>query len=429
MSDSESPFEREPNAFDGESSDDQGETNSEAPIPLVVVYSTDSHADVNQHCEFQMGDTWVPDEHTSHQSETSTSSLGEATAEPFSQLSVSIVHQGNPRVPIGMPKEHLFGIDYLELNKMTVREPVKLRAEYYIPDSVKMRIPGPTESLSSPEDGGSVVITTCHAEDTRPNRECSRPIQSQLLVALMRVIVAFGIAKEGEPSYEQFSYLYSIIKSKSADHGGWVQANYLRASKRGHFVSTVSTSQKSYRNQRVLLSGNWESPSGMLVPFTFPLLSRLSQPNPTQSEIRQVDKLRLKVPAADRVYSGFLFTENLIRARLVSPTEMTDAKRFAEAKRTNESSKRCLMMGLKEKKKIRQPESVLVQTAEVDPEDQTLADWLRQLSAEPVPSGAAEADSPSKRGRATEVAASKAAKKRPITVADEDIKGCLCCRG
>ncbi|CAL8169204.1 unnamed protein product [Prunus armeniaca] len=378
MSDSESPFEREPNAFDGESFDDKKDTNSEAvsldveggkdtdveilnegtssvpthgigkglmtrqPVPLVVVYSNDSHAGVNQHCEFQMGDTWVPDEHTSHQSETSTSVRGEATAEPFSQLSVSIVHQGNPRVPIGVPKVHLFGIDYLELNKMTIREPVKLRAEYYIPDSVKMRIPGPTESLSNPEDGGSVVVTTCRAEDTRPNRECSRPIQSQLLVALMRVIVAFGIAKEGEPSYKQFSYLYSVIKSKSADHGGWVQANCLRASKRGHFVSAVSTSQKSWRNRQVLLSGNWESPSGMLVlPDCRYVISmsigKLKQPNPTQSEIRQVDKLRLKVPAADSVYSGFLFTRNLIRARLVSPTEMTDTRRFAEAKRTNES--------------------------------------------------------------------------------------------
>lgn len=55
-------------------------------------------------------------------------------------------------------------------------------------------------------------------------------------VPLMGVVTAFGMAGKGEPSYEQFSYLYSVTKSKSVDHGGWVQAN---------FVSAVPTSQKS----------------------------------------------------------------------------------------------------------------------------------------------------------------------------------------
>ncbi|CAL2277637.1 unnamed protein product [Prunus armeniaca] len=67
-------------------------------------------------------------------------------------------------------------------------------------------------------------------------------------VALMGVVAAFDIAEEGEPSYEQFTYLYSITKSKSADHGGWVQANNFKTSERGHFVSFVPTSQKSWRN-------------------------------------------------------------------------------------------------------------------------------------------------------------------------------------
>lgn len=56
---------------------------------------------------------------------------------------------------------------------------------------------------------------------------------------------------------------------------------------------------------------------------------------------------------------------------------VTDARRSAEAKRMDESSKKRLMMGLKEKKKRRQPEAISVQTPEVDPEDQTLVDRLR----------------------------------------------------
>ncbi|CAL8112837.1 unnamed protein product [Prunus armeniaca] len=88
MSDSKSPFEREPNAFDGETLDDQWDTSSEAvslgaeggedtyveilsegpssipthcirkglmtrqPVPLDVVYHDGSHVSVNQHYEF-----------------------------------------------------------------------------------------------------------------------------------------------------------------------------------------------------------------------------------------------------------------------------------------------------------------------------------------------------------------------------------------
>lgn len=58
-----------------------------------------------------------------------------------------------------MPKEPLFGVDYLGPNKITEQEIAKYRAEYRIPDSVRMRIPGPTESLSKPKDGEVVFFT------------------------------------------------------------------------------------------------------------------------------------------------------------------------------------------------------------------------------------------------------------------------------
>ncbi|CAL8101598.1 unnamed protein product [Prunus armeniaca] len=141
MSDSESPFESESNAFNGELSNDQWDTNSEAvslgaeggedtnveiigeganfvpthdiekglmtrqPIPLAVVYRDGSYAGVDQYCELQTGDTQVPDEHTSHQPETSTSGRGAA----------AVGHSSQPR--------------------MTEPELAKIRAEYLIPDS------------------------------------------------------------------------------------------------------------------------------------------------------------------------------------------------------------------------------------------------------------------------------------------------------
>ncbi|CAL8992510.1 unnamed protein product [Prunus brigantina] len=333
MSDSESPFESETNAFEGESSNGLFDSDSEAIVNFGAEDGEDTDVEI----------------------------LGEGTAsvlthdigkglmgrqpEPLAAVYRDGSHFGiDLKGEFGVPKEHLFGVNYLGPNKITEWEIAKYRAEYRILDSVRMRILCPTESLSKSKDG---------EVDTSPD-------QPQLLVALMGVVTTFGMAGEREPSYEQFSYLYSVTKSKSANHVGWVQANCLWATELGHFVIAVPTSQKSWRNRRVLLSGDGESPSGQLVcfpiPTTFQVASKLKQPIPTQSEIRQIDRVRCKVPAVERVYPQFLFTANLIEAKLVDPAEMTDERRAAEAKRMNESSNRRLMMGLQGKKAKRQAE-------------------------------------------------------------------------
>ncbi|CAL8995267.1 unnamed protein product, partial [Prunus brigantina] len=307
----------------------------------------------------------VPGEtRAARQSEASTSGRGESVAGPSSRPKVSVIFPDNPRVPMGVPKEHLLGVDYLGPNMITEREIAKYRQWYFIPDSVKMRIPIPTESLSKPKDGEVVFFTDMFLQGVRlPLQPAVQKILAMIgyapgqfnpnfWVALMGVVTAFGMAGLGEPSYEQFSHLYSITRSKTTDHGGWVQANCLKAAERGHFVSHVPTSQKSWRNRRVLLSGDWESPSGspvrFHVPTTFqiagwskspsvglvffflnfigdlPLLlsaGKLKQPVAGQAEIWQIDQVRLKVPAEERVYPKFLFTPNLIKAQLVNPAE------------------------------------------------------------------------------------------------------------
>ncbi|CAL8993967.1 unnamed protein product, partial [Prunus brigantina] len=349
MSDTESDlgsgFESgEPNAYDGESSDGLFDTDSggrapdaedgsdtdveilaecssaapshgigkgfmKAPVPLMTVYSDGRQV------------PGVPGEtRAARQSEASTSGRGESVAGPSSRPKVSVIFPDNPRVPMGVPKEHLFGVDYLGPNMITEREIAKYRQWYFIPDSVKMRIPIPTESLSKPKDGEVVFFTDMFLQGVRlPLQPAVQKILAMIgyapgqfnpnfWVALMGVVTAFGMAGLGEPSYEQFSHLYSITRSKTTDHGGWVQANCLKAAERGHFVSHVPTSQKSWRNRRVLLSGDWESPSGSPVRF------HLKQPVAGQAEIRQIDQVRLKVPAEERVYPQFLFTPNLIKA-------------------------------------------------------------------------------------------------------------------
>ncbi|CAL8089456.1 unnamed protein product [Prunus armeniaca] len=190
----------------------------------------------------------------------------------------------------------------------------------------------------------------------------------------MGVVTAFILAGEGAPSYEQFSHLYSVTKLKSTNHGGWVQANCLKAIERDHFVSAVPTSQKTWKKRRVLLSGDWESPLGhpvrFHIPTTFQIAGRPSyrSPSATQAEIRQIERVRLKVPTVERVYPKFFFTPNVIKAQLVNPAKMTEERRAAEAKRMNESSKRHLMLGLQgKKKKSRQPEAVPTSSGGVDP--------------------------------------------------------------
>ncbi|CAL2265790.1 unnamed protein product [Prunus armeniaca] len=457
MSDSESFSEREPNAFDEESSDGLFDSDVEAvgpdaeegsdtdveilgerpspvpihgigkglmtaPVPLSIVYSDGRHVGLG-----------APGEASgSHQPEASTSGRGEAATEPSNQPRVSVVYPGNPRVPMGVPKELVFGVDYLEPNRIIEREIAKFRAEYFIPDSVGMRIPLSTESLSSPKEGEVVFFTDVLLQGVRlPLQPAVQRILAQIgyapgqfnpnfWVALMGVVTAFGMAGEGEPSYEQFSHLYSITKSKCADHGGWVQANCLKAAERGHFVNAVPTSQKTWRKQRALLSGDWESPSGhpvrFHIPTTFQIAGKLKQPSTTQAEVRQIERVRLKVPAVERVYPKFLFTANLIKARLVNPAEMTEERKAAEVKRMNESSKRRLMLGMQGKKKGRQASTAPAPSGGVDPDDLTLNERRRQMQAESTRAEATEAGPSPGRVPPTEGTSSKAAGKRPFTV-------------
>lgn len=195
MSNSESPYDNEPNTFDRESSDNQRDTNSEAlgfnsaesedaevevikerakvvpsigrrsvrptdgAVPLAVIPCDVNCASISQYCKFLMRDTQLPDRHASYHLEASTSSRGVAVAESSYRPVVTVVQQGNPRVPMGQPKELLFRVDYLEPNKLTEVELAKYRVEYQIPDFVKWRIPWPTESLSNPKDGKVAFFT------------------------------------------------------------------------------------------------------------------------------------------------------------------------------------------------------------------------------------------------------------------------------
>ncbi|CAL2256642.1 unnamed protein product [Prunus armeniaca] len=260
----ESDYSRSPRAFDGETasksttagldSADFEETKREVPEVSTDSGSTSS-------VEVVGADGSRPS--------TSGRRVGEAegdvtVADP--REGVLTVVTGRQRIPMAKPKDLVFGVDHLEPNIMTKAEVAKIRALYNIPESVKMRIPGPLESLSNPK-GEVVFFTDVFKHGLRlPLRHSMQKVLAafgyapwqfnpNLWITLLGTITAFGIAGEGEPSYEKFAHLYSVTRAKSADQGGWVQSNCLAAGQRGHFVVGVPSSQKTWRRHRVLVSG------------------------------------------------------------------------------------------------------------------------------------------------------------------------------
>ncbi|CAL9007051.1 unnamed protein product [Prunus brigantina] len=210
-----------------------------------------------------------------------------------------------------------------------------------------MRIPEPLESLSNPK-GEAVFFTDVFKHGLRlPLRHSVQKILAAIgyapgqfnpnfWITLLGTITALGIAGEGEPSYEQFAHLYSVMRAKSADQGGWVQSNCLAAGQRGHFVVGVPTLQKTWRRHRVLVSGAWESAPGVIVerhiPTTFQTIVSLKRPIATKREIEVIERVRSVIPEDERFHKTLLDFKNLYRAGLISGPEYLRRKKEEEEK-------------------------------------------------------------------------------------------------
>ncbi|CAL8991544.1 unnamed protein product [Prunus brigantina] len=345
MSDTESDYSRSPRAFDGETasesttegldSADFEETERGAPEVSIESGSTSSVEVVGV-----------------NGAQPSTSGRQAGEAEEYVSVAdpgegVLTVVRGPQRIPMARPTELVFGVDHLEPNVMTEADLAKIRALYNIPDSVKMRIPEPLEKLSKPA-GETVFFTDVFKHGLRlPLRHSVQKIlvaigyapgqfNPNFWITLLGTITAFGIAGEGEPSYEQFAHLYSVTRAKSADQGGWVQSNCLAAGQRGHFVVGVPTLQKTWRRHRVLVSGAWESAPGVIVerhiPTTFPTIVSLKPPIATKREIEVIERVRSLIPEEDRSHKTLLDFKNLYKAGLISGPEYLRRKKEEEEK-------------------------------------------------------------------------------------------------
>ncbi|CAL8114253.1 unnamed protein product [Prunus armeniaca] len=155
-------------------------------------------------------------------------------------------------------------------------------------------------------------------------------------ITLLRTITTFNIVGEEDPSYEQFAHLYSVTRAKSADQGGWVQSNCLAARQRGHFVVGVPSSQKTWRQHRVLMSGAWESAPGVIVerhiPTSFQTIVSLKRPIATKREIEVIERVRSRISEEGRFHKALLDYKNLYKAGLICELEYVRRKEEEEEK-------------------------------------------------------------------------------------------------
>ncbi|CAL2257611.1 unnamed protein product [Prunus armeniaca] len=150
MSDTESDYSGSPRAFDGESTSESSiarldsadfEETEGGEVPEV---STDT---------VSTSSVEVVGTENAHLS-TSGRRMGEAEADVSvadPREGVLTMVTGRQRIMIAKPKDLVFGVDHLKPNVLTEAEVAKIRALYNIPESIKMRILGPLESLSNPK--------------------------------------------------------------------------------------------------------------------------------------------------------------------------------------------------------------------------------------------------------------------------------------
>ncbi|CAL8076804.1 unnamed protein product [Prunus armeniaca] len=207
-----------------------------------------------------MRGTRVPKEHTSHQSEPSTSGRGKTAAEPISCRGYA-PGQYNPNFLEALMGGSLHSV---------------------LPEKGSLPISSSPTCIVSPSP--RVPITE----------------------------VGFRPTVSGLPSGGISSVSCRLLRSL----GGIGRCFCLAIRNRLQERPSVSTFPSLSR----LPVGHWHADQ-QVINMSFPerflvvlycLVGKLKQSRPTQSEIRHVDKVRLKVPVAERVYLRFLFTENLI---------------------------------------------------------------------------------------------------------------------
>ncbi|CAL2266567.1 unnamed protein product [Prunus armeniaca] len=123
----------------------------------------------------------------------------------------------------------------------------------------------------------------------------------------------------GEPTFEQFMYLYSILKQQG--NFGWVEANCRKAKEMGYFISWMPSTQKSWRNRWCLAYGDWECPLGKTVtkdiPTHFQSIGSMKWGPISKGKEDEVERVRLLLSETELEYRNLVTQENLLESGLL----------------------------------------------------------------------------------------------------------------
>ena len=167
------------------------------------------------------------------------------------------------------------GVPLPRRNTLTEAKLAQLRKDFDVPAFVGLRLPTEADVVRYSADGSVMIFTDMYRHGFRlPFHPWVQMMLAKLgyapgqynpnfWILLHGVYIAWWLAGLGEPTFEQFMYLYSI--SKQQGNFGWVQANCRKAKERGYFIGHKPTTQKSWRNRWCLAYGDWECPPGKSV--------------------------------------------------------------------------------------------------------------------------------------------------------------------
>ncbi|CAL8132257.1 unnamed protein product [Prunus armeniaca] len=223
------------------------------------------------------------------------------------------------------------GVPLGNRNTLTEAKLVELRTDYSVPSYVGLRLPSAADVVRYPPEGSVMIFTDMYQHGLRlPFHPWVQMMLAKLGYApgqynpnfwllLHGVYIAWWLVGLGEPTFEQFMYLYSISKQQGTF--GWVQANCRKAKERGYFIGHKPSTQKSWRNRWCLAYGDWECPPGKTVsrhiPTHFQSIGSVKWGPISKEREDEVERVRSLLSETQRERRNLVTQKNLYESGLL----------------------------------------------------------------------------------------------------------------
>ncbi|CAL2260014.1 unnamed protein product [Prunus armeniaca] len=223
------------------------------------------------------------------------------------------------------------GVPLGNRNTLTEAKLVELWTDYSVPSYVGLRLPSAADVVRYPPEGSVMIFTDMYQHGLRlPFHPWVQMMLAKLGYApgqynpnfwllLHGVYIAWWLVGLGEPTFEQFMYLYSISKQQGTF--GWVQANCRKAKERGYFIGHKPSTQKSWRNRWCLAYGDWECPPGKTVsrhiPTHFQSIGSVKWGPISKEREDEVERVRPLLSETQRERRNLVTQKNLYESGLL----------------------------------------------------------------------------------------------------------------